>query len=114
MARHQIAYVELPCGDVAELKTFYGGLFGWGFQDWGPDYVALEGAGIDGGFNGEKASKPKAPLVIVETDEIEAMVQKVEAAGGTITKPLFAYPGGRRFHFLDPGGNELAVMQSGA
>ena len=111
MAKNQIAYVELPAGQIAAMRSFYSGLFGWEFQDWGPDSAAFQ-AGIDGGLNASDEGKTKAPLIIVATDEIEAMEARVTQAGGTILLPIFAYPGGRRFHFRDPAGNELAVMQS--
>ena len=112
MSENKIAYLELPSTDVPALKSFYGQLFGWTFQDYGDDYAAIEGAGVDGGFNGDPATKPKAPLAIIETADIAAMLERVEQAGGTITMPVFTYPGGQRFHFLDPSGNELAVLQN--
>lgn len=112
MPKHHLSYIELPATDVATLKTFYGELFGWKFEDFGDDYAAVHGSGLEAGFNGEPESRTKAPIAMIETTEIEAMVSKVQAAGGTITKPAFAYPGGRRFHFTDPAGNELAVMQA--
>jgi predicted enzyme related to lactoylglutathione lyase len=93
------------------LKKFYASLFGCTFQDYGPDYAGFEGAGLDGGFNAVSSHKPKTPLAIIETKELEVMEKKVCDAGGKITFPIFAYPGGRRFHFLDPQGNELAVME---
>ena len=99
--------------NVATLKDFYGSLFGWTFEDFGEEYAAVHGAGLEAGFNGDPASKPKASLPIIETTEIEVMEAKVRDAGGTITKSTFAYPGGRRFHFVDPDNNELAVMQVG-
>lgn len=111
MAKTQIAYIELPCQDVAATKQFYGSLFGWTFQDWGPEYASFADAGIDGGFNGGEDQRTKAPLIILRTDELEAMADAVVAAGGTITLPIFSFPGGRRFHFSDPSGQELAVMQ---
>jgi predicted enzyme related to lactoylglutathione lyase len=113
MSKNKIAYVELPATNVANLKTFYGQLFGWTFQDYGDDYAGLEGAGLDGGFNGDPAGKSKAPLVIIESADIQATFERVKAAGGTVTMPIYGYPGGRRFHFLDPSGNELAVFQPG-
>jgi predicted enzyme related to lactoylglutathione lyase len=113
MAQNKIAYVELPSTNVATLKTFYGQLFGWTFQDYGDDYAAIEDAGVDGGFNGDAAGKSKAPLVIIESIDIQATLEQVKAAGGTITMPIYGYPGGRRFHFIDPSGNELAVFQPG-
>ncbi len=112
MSKNKIAYLELPTSDVAAQKLFYGQLFGWTFQDYGEDYAAFSEAGLDGGFNGDPEQKTKAPLAVIETTEIEAMEAKVREAGGKITLPIFAYPGGRRFHFLDPSGNELAVMQA--
>jgi predicted enzyme related to lactoylglutathione lyase len=114
MSQNKIAYVELPSTNVATLKTFYGQLFGWTFQDYGDDYAAVEDAGLEGGFNGDSASKSKAPLVLIETADILSTAERVKAAGGTITMPIYEYPGGRRFHFLDPSGNELAVFQPGA
>ena len=111
MPKTPIAYIELPSLDVAASKNFYGSLFGWTFEDFGPDYAAFHDADVEGGFNGEAESRSKAPLVILQTDDLEAMVRSVEASGGTITVPIFPFPGGRRFHFTDPSGNELGVMQ---
>ena len=112
MPANHIVYLELPASDVQVLKSFYGSLFGWTFQDWGADYAAVEGASLDGGINADPASRTKAPLPIIETSDIEGMQRKVQAAGATVTVPIFAYPGGRRFHFLDPAGNEMAVLQA--
>jgi predicted enzyme related to lactoylglutathione lyase len=113
MSKNQLSYLELPSTNVANLKDFYGSLFGWRFEDFGEDYATVHGAGLEAGFNGDPASKSKAPLPMIETTEIEVMEAKVRDAGGTITMPTFAYPGGRRFHFVDPAGNELAVMEVG-
>lgn len=112
MPKSPIAYIELPSKDVAADKQFYGSLFGWSFEDFGSDYATIHNAGIEGGFNGSDEGRSKAPLVIIDTDDIEGMAQRIAAGGGTITVPIFAYPGGRRFHFTDPSGNELAVMQA--
>ncbi len=106
-----IAYVELPAYNVAPLKKFYGDLFGWHFQDYGDNYASFSEAGIAGGFNADTSHNTRTPLLILDTKEIETMENKVRAAGGKISKPTFAFPGGRRFHFVDPAGNELAVMQ---
>lgn len=113
MAINQFAYLELPAHDTATLKSFYGTLFGWAFQDFGPDYACWNGAGLEGGFNADP-SRSRAPLAIIQTDQIEVMETRVRAAGGTITVPTFPFPGGRRFHFRDPSGNELAVFQPDA
>lgn len=112
MIKAPIAYVELPAIDLAATKTFYSSLFGWTFEDWGPDYASFT-EGLAGGFNASNEGRPQAPLIVLETAEIEALEQRVQAAGGTITVPIFDFPGGRRFHFKDLSGQELAVMQTG-
>src|SRR5205823_15102477 len=113
MPENQFSYLDLPTNNVATLKSFYGELFGWTFEDYGEDYATVHGSGLEAGFNGHAGSRSKAPLAMIETTEIEAMEVRVREAGGTITVPTYAYPGGRRFQFLDPDGNELAVMQPG-
>ena len=103
----RIDYVEFPVADLPAAKRFYGAAFGWTFQDWGPDYVSFVGAATDGGFNGEAGTDK--PLVILYAHDLEAMEAKVKAAGGAITCEIQSFPGGRRFHFRDPAGNELGV-----
>lgn len=108
-------YVEIGVPDVAAAKAFYANVFGWTFTDYGPDYssFAATDAGLDGGF--WKSDTPATPatkgrvLLVLYAGEIEAMQQRIESAGGTIIRPTFTFPGGRRFHFTDPSGNELAV-----
>ena len=114
MAKNQFSYLELPTDDVFRLKAFYAQVFGWTHQDWGSDYATVHGSGLEVGYNGSPEGRSKAPLAMVETDDIVAAEQQVRAAGGTITAPIFPYPGGKRFHFADPAGNELAVIQPGA
>lgn len=104
----KIDYVELPGGDLAAVKSFYGQAFGWTFTDYGPTYAAFN-EGLDGGFHTDDPDAISKPLVILYATNLEAMDAKVRAAGGVITKPIFEFPGGRRFHFTDPAGNELAV-----
>jgi predicted enzyme related to lactoylglutathione lyase len=111
MAVNHLSYLELPAGDIATLQSFYGDLFGWTYQSWGEDYATVHGSGLEIGFNADPSHRSKAPLCMVETDRIEEMESQVRKAGGTITVPTFEYPGGRRFHFVDPSGNELAVFQ---
>lgn len=111
MPNKRLAYLELPSTNVATLKKFYGTLFGWTFEDFGDDYATVHGSGLEAGFNGDAESKSKGPLPMIETIEIEALQDRILDAGGTITRPIFQYPGGRRFHFVDPDGNEMAVMQ---
>jgi hypothetical protein len=105
----RIDYVELPAGDLAATKSFYAAAFGWGFTDYGPTYAGFEGAGLDGGLASGDAASTTVPLVILKADDLEAALERVEAAGGAITAPIFDFPGGRRFHFRDPAGNELGV-----
>jgi predicted enzyme related to lactoylglutathione lyase len=105
----KIDYVELPGGgDLPGVKAFYAQAFGWGFTDYGPTYAAF-GEGVDGGFQADAEEAPTKPLIILYAHDLEAMEAKVRAAGGTISVPIFTFPGGRRFHFTDPAGNELAV-----
>jgi hypothetical protein len=110
MSTHKLVYVELPATSTAEMKAFYGNLFGWSFQDWGSNYAAFSESGLEGGFNAGD-DRTRAPLLVIETADIEAAEARVRHAGGTITLATFPFPGGRRFHFTDPSGNELAVMQ---
>lgn len=109
----KIDYVEFPGGDLTPLKRFYEQAFGWRFTDYGPAYAAFEAAAVDGGFNADAADQAGAPLVILYAHDLEAMEAKVRAAGGTVTRPIYSFPGGRRFHFHDPSGNELAVWSEG-
>jgi len=104
----KIDYVELPGGALAATKGFYAEAFGWRFTDYGPDYAAFD-EGLEGGFHGDAADRAATPLVILYAHDLEAMEAKVRAAGGAIVRPIFSFPGGRRFHFTDPSGNELAV-----
>jgi predicted enzyme related to lactoylglutathione lyase len=107
-----IVYLELPTSDIAADKQFYAALFGWTFEDFGPEYATFHGAAVEGGFNATKdEGRTRAPLPVIQTDNIEAMERRVAESGGRITVPTFAFPGGRRFHFTDPSNNELAVMQ---
>ena len=108
----KIDYIEMPGGDLPATKAFYGQAFGWTFTDYGPDYVAFDAAssGLDGGFARPDAEPTKQPIPILYANDLEAMLTKVIAAGGEIIRPIFSFPGGRRFHFRDPSGNELAVF----
>ena len=108
-----IDYVELPGGKLEETKRFYAAAFGWRFVDYGPSYVAVEGAGLDGGIQGDPEEAPEAPLVILYAEHLESMRDEVVAAGGEIRRAIYSFPGGRRFHFRDPAGNELAVWSAG-
>ena len=108
MAR--IDYVELPSVTAHELtRGFYAKAFGWQFTDYGPDYAATTNGDVDVGLNGQPDEALAAPLPVVRVADLEATLDAVAAAGGIISRPIFAFPGGRRFHFIDPSGSELAA-----
>jgi predicted enzyme related to lactoylglutathione lyase len=102
----KLDYLEMPGGDLPGQKAFYTAAFGWRFTDYGPEYAAFA-EGLDGGFHA--GGGDGKPLPVLFSTDLEATLAKVQAAGAEITRPIFAFPGGRRFHFRDPAGNELAV-----
>jgi uncharacterized protein len=110
---HTVDYIEIPVVDVAVAKEFYGSAFGWTFNDYGPDYAGIQdparsGAEI-GGLAKSDAARVGGPLVLLFSDDLDASVEAVVAAGGNVVNGPYAFPGGRRFHFADPSGNELGV-----
>ena len=109
----RIDYVELPSATAHELtRAFYSKAFGWTFSDFGPDYSATTTSDVDVGLNGERDEALSAPLPVVRVDDVEGAFDAVTKAGGIIAKAIFSFPGGRRFHFIDPSRSELAVWQS--
>ena len=110
MAR--ISFVELPVADTALAKTFYEAAFGWTLADFGPSYACTLTGDLDLGLQGDAAEASKAPLPVIAVGDLDAWPARVVAAGGTVVRPIFAFPGGRRFHFTDPSGNELAAMEA--
>ena len=108
-----IAYIELAAGDLAATKAFYSRVFGWSFTDYGPSYAAFD-EGLEGGFQADRAEAAAAPLVVLWADDLEAMRARVQSGGGEITREIFDFPGGRRFHFRDPAGAELGVVSGPA
>jgi predicted enzyme related to lactoylglutathione lyase len=113
MAGPRIDYVELPSVTAHELtRSFYSKAFGWTFIDYGPDYSATTTGDVDVGLNGQADDALSAPLPVVRVDNIESAFDAVTKAGGIIARPIFAFPGGRRFHFIDPSGSELAVWST--
>ena len=111
----RIDYVEFSVSDIARSREFYGTAFGWSFTDYGPEYCSFDDGRLSGGFSrvgentGRGAVRTGGPLVILYADDLEGTQSRVEKAGGKIVKPIFSFPGGRRFHFADPDGYELAV-----
>ena len=116
MNKHEtINYVEFPSKDLEKTKIFFSEVFGWQFQDYGADYIAFSNQGLDGGFyqSDKKVSTDTGSVLIVfYSDNLETTLAKVKAAGGTVIKPVFSFPGGRRFHFGDINGNEYAVWSN--
>ena len=109
----RIDYVELPSATAHELtRAFYAKAFGWEFADYGSTYSATTNGTTDVGLQGDSADSLSAPLPVIRVDDLEAAFDAVTRANGVIAKPIFAFPGGRRFHFIDPGGNELAVWSA--
>ncbi|HYJ84394.1 MAG TPA: VOC family protein [Allosphingosinicella sp.] len=108
MAR--LNYVELPVADTGAARAFYESAFGWSLTGFGPTYAATTTGDTDIGLQGDPAEATGAPLPVIDVDDLESALAAVEAAGGRIVRPIFAFPGGRRFHFLDPSGNELAAV----
>ncbi|TYL47623.1 VOC family protein [Marinomonas sp. IMCC 4694] len=112
MQSNKINYVELPARNLALNKVFFSQVFGWEFIDYGSEYAAFQNAGLEGGFfQADFCSRPQtgAALVILFSDDLETTLANVKAAGGGIEQEIFEFPGGRRFHFTDPCGNEWAV-----
>ena len=113
MGLARIDYVELPSATAHELtRAFYSKAFGWDFANYGPTYSATNNGTTDLGLQGDPADALSAPLPVVRVDDLEAAFDKVTKAGGVIAKPIFSFPGGRRFHFIDPSGSEMAVWSA--
>ncbi len=112
MTSERINDIEMPASDLEGTKKFFSDAFGWQFVDYGPDYTPIQGAGLDGGFYRSDLvaeTERGSALVVLYSSDLEASLHKVEQAEGKIKKPIFSFPGGRRFHFTDPSGNEYAV-----
>ena len=109
---NQINYIEIPASDITATKKFFYDVFGWSFQDFGPDYISFTDQGIHGGFFKSElkvSTKNGSALIVFYSNELENILEKIKSSGGVIIKPIFSFPGGRRFHFLDTNGNEYAV-----
>ena len=111
----KINYVEFAARDLTATQAFFSEVFGWSFQAFGPEYIAFSNAGLEGGFYQADLSSVSAKggaLIVLFSERLEETLSKVEKAGGEIVKPIFEFPGGRRFHFTEPSGNELAVWSN--
>jgi predicted enzyme related to lactoylglutathione lyase len=110
MAR--ISFIELPAKDIAAAKGFYSKVFGWSLTDFGPTYSCTMTGDVDIGLQGDNTEATANPLAVIAVENLEEALDAVLRAGGKITRPIFGFPGGRRFQFLDPNGNELAVLKA--
>ena len=113
MSEHEkIDYVEFPAKDLEVAKAFFGEVFGWSFTDYGPEYTSFSDAGLNGGFFKSDlvvSTESGSALVVLYSKDLEGTLEKVLAGGGSLVKEIFSFPGGRRFHFADPNGNEFAI-----
>jgi predicted enzyme related to lactoylglutathione lyase len=113
MNEHEkINYVELPAINIDKTKQFFKQALGWSFEDFGPEYTAFSNQGLDGGFYKSELKSSTdngSALIVFYSANLETTLKKIETAGGVIIKPIFSFPGGRRFHFTEPSGNEFAV-----
>ncbi|VVE64068.1 bleomycin resistance protein [Pandoraea captiosa] len=108
----QIDNIEFNVADIARSKDFYGSVFGWTFTDYGPTYTEFSDGRLTGGFTTGEAVRPGGPLVILYAEDLAETQRRVESAGARISRAVFSFPGGQRFHFLDPDGYELAVWSA--
>lgn len=106
---NHINYIEFKANDLTAIKQFYSKALGWKFTDYGPDYTSFENSGISGGFEQSDDTIVNGALIVLFHQDLEKIKSAIASAGGTIAKDIFSFPGGRRFHFTDPAGNELAV-----
>lgn len=104
-----INYVEFKASDLRSIKAFYSSAFGWTFTDYGPDYIAFSDSGLEGGFARTDGEIGQGALVVLYHRDLGHIREKVIGAGGHIVRDIYPFPGGKRFHFIDPSGNELAV-----
>ncbi|MEL7185374.1 MAG: VOC family protein [Pseudomonadota bacterium] len=110
---NRIDYVEIPVTDLKKTQEFFTAMFGWSFEVWGEEYISFNDGGLDGGFCLSESPAPaNGPLIIFYSEDLERDVQRVQALGATIAKDIFSFPGGRRFHFIDPVGTEYAIWST--
>lgn len=106
----QINYIEIPVTDPGRARDFFAALYDWTFEDWGPDYISFKDGRLDGGFARADAPAPATGvLVVFYSADLERDLERVKELGATISKDIFQFPGGRRFHFVDPVGTEYAI-----
>jgi predicted enzyme related to lactoylglutathione lyase len=108
----RVDYIEFPAPSREKLlktKSFYSSVFGWNYKDWGEDYSDTHDSGVNSGLNGDMVDKLAHTLAVIHVEKLEAAKEAIVSAGGQISRDIFLFPGGRRFHFIDPAGNEVGV-----
>lgn len=112
-AENRIDYVEIPVTDLNKARDFFSALFGWSFQSWGDDYMSFHDGQMDGGFRRSvEPAPPTGVLVVFFSTDLKRDFERVQELGATISEPVFQFPGGRRFHFIDPAGTEFAIWSA--
>ena len=112
-AENRIDYIEIPVTDPAKAREFLTAMFGWTFQEWGDDYLSFNDGRLDGGLRRAEEPAPSSGVLLVfYSEHLERDVDKVRELGATISQSIFSFPGGRRFHFVDPVGNEYAMWSA--
>jgi predicted enzyme related to lactoylglutathione lyase len=106
---HRVDYIEFSATDLPATKAFYSSVFGWAFTDYGPEYTSFQDGRLAGGFAAAPSIQAGGPLIVIYATDLERTEGLVKQHGGSIVREAFSFPGGRRFHFADPSGNELAV-----
>ncbi len=107
---NRIDYIEIPVPDLGKARAFFEAMFGWSFQEWGDEYMSFNDGHLDGGFRLEQDFSPSTGVLLVFfSDDLERDVERVKELGATISQDIFPFPGGRRFHFIDPVGSEYAI-----
>lgn len=107
---NQINYVEIPATDLPKARAFFTAMFGWEFQEWGSDYLSFNDGRLNGGIRSSDVPSPaNGVLLVFYSEDLERDLQRVQEHGATISQDVFSFPGGRRFHFIDPVGNEFAI-----
>ncbi len=109
MKNNRIDYIEFKASDLESVKDFYSKAFGWVFTDYGPTYTSFTESGIEGGFEKYDGKITNGVLIVLYHENLQEIQSKIIKSNGIISKAIFSFPGGRRFHFIDPAGNELAI-----
>jgi uncharacterized protein len=109
----RVDYVEFGATDIKRTRQFYERVFGWRFEDYGPDYTSFQDGRLSGGFTRDAPVRPANPLIVIYAARLEQVEAKIRSEGGQVVRQTYEFPGGRRFHFTDPSGNELAVWTDG-